>query len=439
VAVSPQFDVYVKEQPAGILGAASGGAFVFTYLPDVPTDRFVSLTMPVRLESYVWTRGLHPFFLMNLPEGYQKDLLRAKLGPHADVSDAGLLALTGNQTIGRVRVLPRGQPLTAIGDDLHLATLLASPGSRDRLLHYLQAGVTAGVSGVMPKTLAKKATVVVGDYLVKTGLVDLPALAVNEYLCLEVARKAGLDVPHAALSQDGEVLAVRRFDRTATGEWLGVEDFCALKGLDPVAKYRGSLEETAKLLSIYVPHNRLDSALRFYKLALLNYALRNGDAHLKNFALTYTCAADVTLAPVYDVVTVTAYPDYASDLPALTLSGKKVWRSGKLLQQYGAVRLSLTASQMSICVEEVSTAIAETAPLVRRHADAYPAFREVGKRMLTAWEAGMLDITPTVTAKERAGEQLRTSVGLSNETRKPRKRKKNPYASPDGAFSHKIR
>ena len=33
--------------------------------------------------------------------------------------------------------------------------------------------------------------------------------------------------------------------------------------------------------------------------------------------------------------------------------------------------------------------------------------------MLTEWEQGALDITPTVTAKSRAGETLKQSVGLS--------------------------
>jgi serine/threonine-protein kinase HipA len=276
-------------------------------------------------------------------------------------------------------------------------TLLASPGSRERLLQYLEAGVAEGISGVMPKSLAMKATANVGDYIVKTGRIDLPSL----------------HVPQTALSQDGDV---------------------------PVSKYRGSLEEIAKLLSIYVPQNKItESALRLYKLSLLNYALRNADAHLKNFALVYTSAADVALAPVYDVVTVVVYPEYENDSRGLTISGKKVWRSGKLLQQYGATRLSLTASQMSAGLEEISTAITEIAPLVARYTETYPAFREIGKRMLTAWEVGMLDIKPTVAANARANDQLRASVGLSDERPRPKKNKRSPYRNPDGALSHKAR
>jgi serine/threonine-protein kinase HipA len=152
----------------------------------------------------------------------------------------------------------------------------------------------------------------------------------------------------------------------------------------------------------------------------LNYAVRNADAHLKNFAVTYTGTQDVALASVYDIVTVTAYPEHAGDIPGLTIAGKKVWPAGRLLRQYGAGRLSLTVAQMNHCIEAVQTAITETAPQVREFADEYPEFREIGKRMLTEWDQGALDITPTVTAKSRAGKMLKQSVGLSDvERRRP--------------------
>jgi serine/threonine-protein kinase HipA len=432
-------DVYVNERLVGVLGPAQGGAYAFTYLPGTPLKDLVSLTMPVRLESYTWSRGLPPFFLMNLPEGFQKDVVRAKLGSHAEVTDPGLLALTGNRTIGRVRVLPRGQPLTQAADALSLSTLLATSGSREHLLRYLKAGFADGVSGVMPKTLQSKATAVLGEYIVKTGPAGYPGLAVNEYLCLEVARRTGLTVPAAELSRDGQVLVVRRFDRPLSGEWRAVEDFCALKGIDPASKYSGSLEDLAKLLLTYVRGERQgENARKLYTLLLLNYAVRNADAHLKNFALTYTSIADVELSPVYDVVTVTVYPEHVDDIPGLTLAGKKVWRAGKFLRQYGATRLSLTAAQMNQCVELVQTAIIETAPKARELADAYVEFREVGKRMLIEWERGALDITPTVTAKSRTATALKDSVGLSD-VAKLKKTKKIVLRDLDRRFSHKPR
>jgi serine/threonine-protein kinase HipA len=427
MALEERLDVYVNDRHVGTLGPAAGGTYVFAYLPDTAPDDFVSLTMPVRLSSYEWTRGLPPFFLMNLPEGYQKDLVRRKLGPHADVTDVGLLALTGRRTIGRVRVVPKGQPLKTATDDLELATLLATADSREHLLEYLGSSLAEGVSGVMPKTLATKAIAIADGWLLKTGSTDLPGLAINEFLCLEVARRVkGLIVPEALLSDDGQVLAVRRFDRPNDGVWLGVEDFCSLKGLDPASKYKGSLEDIAKLLTTYVPSSQVsDSALRLFKLWCLNYALRNADAHLKNYALTYTKRDDVVLAPVYDIVTVTAYPEFKNDTPALTLSGRKVWRAGKLLQQAGAVRLSLTKAQMDTCVDEVIAAMKATAVDVRRYADEHSEFREVAKRVLIAWDEGMVDVSPAATPKSKPDSKLSTEAGLSG-PRSTRRRAKNP-------------
>lgn len=438
--MTAELDVYVNNQQVGVLQEVSGGAVAFQYFQGVPADQFVSLTMPVRLQSYVWARGVHPFFQMNLPEGYQKDLLREKLGPHADVTDLGLLALTGYRTIGRVQVIPHGQPLQAENQFNEMAELLASPDSRGHLLRYLSEGVAEGVSGVMPKTLrlTHKATASTERYILKTGPANLPGLAINEYLCLEVARHAGLSVPKASLSDDGEVLAIHRFDRREDGAAIGVEDFCALKGLHPVSKYKGSLEDLAKLLGIYVPGlQRAENAKRLFKLLLVNYALRNADAHLKNFAVTYTSMADVALAPVYDVVTVTAYPEYQDNLPGLTLAGKKTWQIGKLLQQYGAGRLSLTETDMDLCRREVTEAIYRMVPEVGKYADKLDAFRETGKRMLDQWEAGVHDIQPDVRAPRAIAGEFRASVGFSDAY--PAKKKSNPYENPDGGFSYKAR
>ncbi|WP_043346477.1 type II toxin-antitoxin system HipA family toxin [Cupriavidus basilensis] len=435
-------DVYVNATPVGTL-VEEARASVFTYLPDVQAHNLVSLLLPARAASYKWAAGLLPFFQMNLPEGYKKDLVRRKLGAHADVSDQGLLALTGANGIGRVRVVPRGVSADAPASSLDMASLLAATGSRDNLLRQLEAGITEGVSGVMPKMLARpedKATVWTDEFILKTGPADLPGLSVNEFLCLEVARHAGLEVPETQLSEDGEVLAIRRFDRLANAGRLAVEDFCALKGLDPVNKYKGSLEDLAKLSSIYVsaPH-RKESARRLFTLLLVNYALRNADAHLKNFAVVYTSAEDVRLAPVYDIVTVTAYPEYQADIPGLPLAGKRAWASGQWLTQYGGARLSLSRTDMAACVAQVTEAVRAVLPMVAECAGRYPEFREIAKRMLAAWAQGLEDIKPDARPGKSTPTPLREEAGLSGPGSLAGKKKTNLYVNPDGAFGHKAR
>ncbi|CAN8139048.1 serine/threonine-protein kinase HipA [uncultured Thiomicrorhabdus sp.] len=60
---------------------------------------------------------------------------------------------------------------------------------------------------------------------------------------------------------------------------------------------------------------------------VLNQWLQNGDAHLKNFGVVYSSATDIRLAPIYDVVSTTAY--IKEDIQALTLLGSKRWRGEK--------------------------------------------------------------------------------------------------------------
>ncbi|WP_042303682.1 type II toxin-antitoxin system HipA family toxin [Paraburkholderia kururiensis] len=437
-------DVYVNGRHVGTL-TEEAGQYVFTYLPDVPPASLVSLLMPVRAASYDW-KTLHPFFQMNLPEGFQKNLMIRRLGPHADVSDFGLLALTGANTIGRVQLVPRGVTPERAGSKADMAALLASADSRDNLLQLLEGGVAEGVSGVMPKALVRpdhldsKATVWTDEFILKTGFEDLPGLAINEYLCLEVAREAGLEVPEARLSDDGQVLAVRRFDRNADGGMLAVEDYCALKPNDAVNKYKGSLEDLARLTHAYVPRAALkNNARRLYTLILLNYAIHNADAHLKNFALVYTSLDDVRLAPVYDVLSGTVYPRYATQLPALTLQGKRVWASGGMLATYGGARLGLSKADMDEARERITSAVHKVAPTVEAYATRHPAFREVAKSMLDTWAAGLEDILPGAKPGKTTPAPLREQMGMSGPDTAARRRQANPYANPDGPFSHKSR
>lgn len=58
---------------------------------------------------------------------------------------------------------------------------------------------------------------------------------------------------------------------------------------------------------------------------MLSVAVRNGDAHLKNFGLLYTDPAsnDVQLSPLYDIVNTTSY--LPKDVMALKLAKTKSW------------------------------------------------------------------------------------------------------------------
>lgn len=434
-AMSSLLDVYVLDRMVGVLSDHSD-QYVFNYLPDTPPEYLVSLTMPVRLESYVWQRSLFPFFQQNLPEGFKKDAIRQTLGPHADVTDWGLLELTGTNVIGRVRVVPHGTAIATVLSHIEVAAILASEDSQSSLLRYLNEGVLEGISGVMPKVLNSsmnaKATVWTDDLILKTGTQEILGLAINEYLCLEVARAAGLNVPKTELSADGQVLAVGRFDRNG-GQQLALEDFCSIAAFDPVNKYKCSLERLVDLHNEYVVSTqKQESAKQLYKLLLLNYALHNGDAHLKNFALVYSNYDDAVLAPVYDVVTTSAYP-HLEDKPALSLQGKKAWWMGKQLRLLGSTRLSLLSRDLDEIEQSIHQAIDQVIPLLTEMIERYPYFRETGKRILLEWNAGKQDITIGAKKRVRIESDALEELKLSE----VKKQKKKSTSIPDSPFKMK--
>jgi serine/threonine-protein kinase HipA len=207
-----------------------------------------------------------------------------------------------------------------------------------------------------------------------------------------------------------------------------------------INKYKGSLEDLAKLSKTYLGDAHVkESSRRLFTLLLVNYALRNADAHLKNFAVVYSGESDVRLAPVYDIVTVTAYAAFESDIPALPLAGKRVWASGRLLALYGGAQLGLSSAEINDCVARVTGAVHEMLPKVCEYANRYPEFREVGKRMLDAWAQGLEDIKPDARAGRSEPAALRAQSGLSGEAQSGKKKKSKPYVDADSAFGHQSR
>lgn len=226
-----------------------------------------------------------------------------------------LLALAGANGIGRLGFQVPGQPRRDRGRAVSRSRLLREGSGRNGRIFlelveaYLSTG--AGLSGVQPKILVPaRATIPIPNVLVKAAGPGYPGLAANEFLCLEVGRRAGLEVPRHELSDDGTLLLVDRFD-LVEGRRLGFEDLAALMDLRVGGalsdrKYRGSYESAARLLGLFCTDPAADLRGFFEQLAL-SVLVRNGDAHLKNFGVLYDDERR-RLSPLFDVVTTTIYP-----------------------------------------------------------------------------------------------------------------------------------
>lgn len=193
------------------------------------------------------------------------------------------------------------------------------------------------------------------------------------------------------VSDDGQALVVHRFDVDADGQahW-GMEDFCALLGLRPAAKYDTTWERIARAVRDHVPGpQRLQTYRQLATTLLLTYALRNADCHAKNLALLYTRRADAHLSPAYDMLTTSVYAGYQHNPPGIEFMGKKTWTPGKNLQKFIAATFGIPPREQQQMVQAISDALADVGPLVRQAMLQHPGFADIGKRMLLAWAEGV--------------------------------------------------
>ncbi len=387
---------------AGQLLRAS--TYEFRYLSPDADQSTVALLMPPS-EKLTWQDGdLFPPMDQNLPEGDLFMRIR-EMFPKQPMTPMHMLALVGRNGIGRLgyslpdhagpsvpRTLSKGELLSTKYTPEVFSELVAA---------YLSTG--AGIAGMQPKIMVPdRSTVPIPSLIVKAASAAYPGLAANEYLCLTAAKHAGIDVPTFALSDDGQMLVLDRFDLVIHDdgrvERLGFEDIAALAGLrvrDILSdrKYQGSYQRVAELLRQFQLHS--SNLHRFFEQVVLSIMVRNGDAHLKNFGLLYRSRDDVWLAPMFDVVTTSIYkytqspggPELEDRTLALKLfAGKrqtKAYPTTEELVDFG--RRICGVAQPAEVIAQIADAMGKT--LAEAKGDArVPA--TLWEQMAQAWEGG---------------------------------------------------
>lgn len=396
-----KLSVYVLGRDVAVLEPVSDFRSVLAYHAGTAPEDFVSLTMPVRTESYVWDDQLPPVLQMNLPEGYLLQVLQEQFGPHIGASPLALLSVIGRNMVGRLQVAAPGAALEEPAQPIEVQALLKGDNSEEAFAELVRRHATSGVSGVVPKFLDaqqqhaplerhKKASLITRRHIIKGSSRQLPFVALNEHLCMQVASRV-MPTARTEVSDDGQALVVHRFDVDEQGRphW-GMEDFCALLGLRPAAKYDTTWERIAKALRDHVPPDRrLDAFRSLARTLLLTYALRNADCHAKNLALLYSSRADVRLSPAYDMLTTAVYAGYQLNPPGIAFMGKKTWAPGRNLQRFIAGTFGVPPKEQALMVEAISDAVADVGVQVREAMGRHPGFRDIGKRMLMAWSEGV--------------------------------------------------
>lgn len=387
-------DVYTDAHAPDACGRLSkeNDRHIFSYQHDAADA--LSLTMPIRLESYPYD-GLHPIFQMNLPEGALRLAIENMTAKQYGSDDLTLLTLLGANQIGRIAYSLAGHsPAKYESDDMSLAQLLGHEKAdlfSDLLHRYAQS---SGVAGVQPKVLLNlqnRLTLNTDHYIVKSWGEERPELACNEFVCMSMARDSGLTVPDFYLSDNAQLFISKRFDIDENGNPIGFEDFCVLQAKGTRQKYDSSLEACTNTIRQFVSPALVKQALYdFYKLTLLNIRIRNGDAHLKNSGVVYqnldnhkvgkTLDVERRLAPIFDLVSTAPY--LPKDTMALSLTGSKRWPKPRVLTTFGVNHCQLSQSQIAQAALEVETGLTANIPLLNTLAEKHKNFQTVAEKML---------------------------------------------------------
>lgn len=406
-------NIFVNRQPVGTLSRQEP-LNRFAYEMNIPPSQAVSLLMPVNGEPYVAERtgALHPIFDMSLPEGALREAvsnLFAKALPVLD--DFALLQIVGRSLIGRIRFGASPAELDQVPAQ-DLRDLLKSRGTAELFAELLtRYAQYSGVAGIQPKVLVRDngslrtenfSLVETGERLTAHGTTHIvksfdpakyPGLAANELLCLRAAQKAGLAIGRAEIATDGRLLVIERFDLKPDGSYLAFEDGCALAGRLSREKYEGSYEQLAGTLASVLrgPNGTAAELATFFRALVLSVAVRNGDAHRKNFGVIYDDATgEATLAPTFDVITTTAY--LPQDSLALTLDGTKRWPDAKRLEKFGIRRCQLTAAAAKTIVAEVADAVTTVAKDLATFSEFDAHANDTADRMRAAWAEGVASL-----------------------------------------------
>jgi serine/threonine-protein kinase HipA len=354
-------NIHFKDRFAGVLSETPGAGTRFVYAQQWQED--IACALPVAQREFVWEAGLHPFFQHLTPEGWLREK-QARAGNIGQEDDLGLLIRYGLDCVGAVSVLP----VEPKAIDTQAVEAEASPGRTISGVQKKLLVVPDGRDFFKPAAPDGPA-----PYIAKFNSETLPTLVRNEKLSLDwvsaVLGKAEVNETRlatvAALNQ--VALVVKRFDRTANGEKLRLEDCAQIlsrpRGRDYQGKYDAAYEDIAAVIDTHSVRPAIDKAKLLARI-IAYVIVGNCDGHLKNFSLLET-EQGLRLSPVYDVVNTALYKEYDQRF-ALAINGRKRQLDeidGSLLNSFG-LSIGLPQRAVDQTFAEIARGVKKAAPLL---------------------------------------------------------------------------
>lgn len=170
-------------------------------------------------------------------------------------------------------------------------------------------------------------------HIVKPGVTGYREQALNEHLCMTVARHVGLNAATTEYTvfAGAPALVVTRYDRrrTVAGHVLRVhqEDMCQALGVEPRRKYEASEGPTAVQVARLVNDaTEGRDTLDLVDALAFNYLIGAPDAHAKNYSLLLA-GTHARLAPLYDVASALPYDATNEDTSCISQPWASAGRS----------------------------------------------------------------------------------------------------------------
>lgn len=336
-------NVFLGEVLVGQLEQDASGTTRFHYTQewlDSPEAVPISNSLPLHGEPFS-RNETRPFFSGVLPEGESRNLI-AKMFGISDENDFALLARIGAECAGAVSLLPPGEFPVAAKPNYRKIRLQELVGNLRELprnpLLAREKGIRLSLAGAQGKLAVRirKGSFFLpmngspSSHILKPQNAHFAGLVENEYFCMRLASRAGLDAAHVEIGGAGDIqfLQVERYDRRPLPDGrlqrIHQEDFCQALGVPPELKYQQeggpNLKNCFELVRSVVTIPGLD-LLRLFDAVVFNVLIGNCDAHGKNFSLLRE-RNSIRLAPLYDLVSTQVYPDLSREM-AMKVGGER--------------------------------------------------------------------------------------------------------------------
>ncbi|MCR5743933.1 MAG: HipA domain-containing protein [Lachnospiraceae bacterium] len=337
--VTISIEIRGKQQPVGVIRGDSYQDARFKYFRDyldIDGIKPISISLPLQEEEFDVGRTKN-FFEGLLPEGFSRRAVADWV--KADENDyLTILEKLGQEVLGAIQVMDDGtsfrerayEPLS----EEQVKKLAAEGATRStELLMQTHLSLTgaSGKAGLYYEPEENRWYLPKGDaastHIVKQSHIRLNHIVLNEQLCMQTAKKLGIDVPESFVinlgsGADSDVLfATKRYDRSMNSDVkvdglicpyrLHQEDFSQALSISPASKYEhedsGYLRRMFKLVNEYSA-KPIEDQLKLWDMIVYSYLIGNTDCHVKNFSLTYgEDFKSIRLSPAYDIVCTQAY------------------------------------------------------------------------------------------------------------------------------------